>query len=86
MDLRTVDAGELDTILGKDQYGLADGPEGLKREVMTTRYGRELFPWLMMAILVLVTIENALANRFYKETGAGRTSGAGAGAQPATAA
>ena len=32
------------------------------------RVGRELFPWIMMLILVVVTLEGLLANRFYRET------------------
>ena len=61
---------------GKDRYVLADSPETLNRAVATTRIGHELFPWLMVLILLLVTAENTLANRFYRERAA--TAGAAA--------
>ena len=32
------------------------------------RHGSEIFPWLMLLILALVTAENLLANRFHRET------------------
>lgn len=58
---------ELDGILGKDRYALADDTDSLKRAVAQVRVGRELFPFLMMLILLLITAENFLANRFYRE-------------------
>lgn len=61
---------------GKDRYVLADDPETLNRAVATTRIGHEMFPWLMFLILILVTAENTLANRFYRE----RPAAAGAAA------
>lgn len=66
-DLAPVEAKELDALLGKDNYILADGPEELKRQRDIVNVGRELFPWMMLAILLLVTAENALANTFYRE-------------------
>jgi hypothetical protein len=32
------------------------------------RVGRELFPWLIIVIMMVVTAENLLANRFYRES------------------
>ena len=42
----------------------------------TVRVGHEIFPWLMFLILIIVTLENFLANTFYKES-------APAGSRPA---
>lgn len=53
---------------GKDNYKLADTAEGLRTVIEKVRHGSELFPWLMMLILALVTAENLLANRFHRET------------------
>ncbi len=53
---------------GKDRYALADDPSKLDKVVKGIRVGRELFPWIMMLILVVVTLEGLLANRFYRET------------------
>ena len=43
-----------------------------------TRYGYEVFPWLMFLILMIVTLENFLANTFYKEASAAKTTAAAA--------
>jgi hypothetical protein len=87
LDLRPMTAADLDGLLGKDKYGLATGLDELKRVQGEERVGRELFPWVMLGILVLVTIESLLANTFYKESGPGRTSSThAAAAQPAPSA
>jgi hypothetical protein len=44
------------------------------RKVITVgRLGRELFPLLMLLILLVVTTENILANTFYRERTAPRS-------------
>ncbi len=58
---------DLDAIFGKDGYALAEDATALKKYQDTVRVGNELFPWLMMLILIIVTLENLLANTFYKE-------------------
>ena len=61
---------DLNTLFGnKDGFALADSAANLKRVQRTARVGRELFPWIMALILVLVTAENYLANRFHRERG-----------------
>ncbi|APW63798.1 BatA domain-containing protein [Paludisphaera borealis] len=62
-----LEPAELDAMFGKDGYALADDPESLKKLIDVVRVGHEIFPWLMMLILLLVTAENFLANTFYKE-------------------
>jgi len=59
---------DLDAIFGKDGYALAEDATALKKYQDTVRVGNELFPWLMMLILIIVTLENLLANTFYKES------------------
>jgi hypothetical protein len=51
---------------GKDNYKIADDAASLDRVKQGVRIGNELFPWLMMLILALVTAENLLANKFHK--------------------
>jgi Aerotolerance regulator N-terminal len=51
---------------GKDACVLAQNPEDLRIKVNIAKVGHELFPWVMLAILVVVTLENYLANRFYR--------------------
>lgn len=63
-----LETADLDRLFGgKGKYALADDPESLRRAVGIARVGHELFPWLMMLILVLVSAEGVLANRFYRE-------------------
>ena len=58
----------------KKHFALADTPEELNVAVGIERVGRELFPLLMALILIIVTLENLLANRFHRETGQRSTS------------
>ncbi|WP_165223720.1 BatA domain-containing protein [Aquisphaera insulae] len=62
-----LETADLDAIFGKDGYVLAQDDKALRDAVDTARVGRELFPWLMMLILIIVTLETVLANTFYKE-------------------
>jgi hypothetical protein len=68
-------APELDAIFGKDAYKLAENQESFEKIDTFTRLGHEIFPWLMFLILMVVTLENFLANTFYKE--AAKPAGAG---------
>jgi hypothetical protein len=58
---------DLDTIFGKDNYKLAEDVQTLEKMVTIGRFGYEIFPWLMFLILIVVTLENFLANTFYKQ-------------------
>lgn len=65
-----LETADLDRLFGgKDKYALADDPENLEKVVTRGRVGYELFPWLMFIIMIIVTAESVLANRFYRETG-----------------
>ena len=64
-----LETGHLDLLFGgKDGYKLADSPESLESIVRIAQVGREIFPWIMVLILMLVTAEGLLANRFYRES------------------
>lgn len=76
--LKPLEPAELDAIFGKDGYALAGDAKALQKVVEQIRVGIELFPWMMMLIMIVVTLENLLANTFYKETP--RTTPAGASA------
>jgi hypothetical protein len=67
---------DLDVIFGKDGYLLAEDADTLKEKEQLTRYGYEVFPWLMFLILMIVTLENILANTFYKEAPAAKKTAA----------
>lgn len=64
-----LETGHLDLLFGgKGGYKLADSPESLERIVRIDKVGREIFPWIMVLILMVVTAEGLLANRFYRES------------------
>lgn len=65
--LAAVDDQELDAILGKGKYAQAEDDRGLKSAQDKFTFGVEMFPWLMFLVLVLITAEGLLANRFYRE-------------------
>ncbi len=48
-------------------YRIAHNREELDRDVSLGRVGRELFPWLMVAIVGLLAAEQWVANRFYRD-------------------
>jgi hypothetical protein len=63
---------ELESLFGgKDRYALVDDPDKIETVVDTIRIGRELFPWIMGLILLVITLENLLANTFYRERSRG---------------
>ncbi|WP_169977043.1 BatA domain-containing protein [Tautonia rosea] len=67
-NFRPLQTDELNTLLGDPEtFALADSPDAIDRVQRTARVGREIFPWLMILILVLLTAENYLANRFHRE-------------------
>jgi hypothetical protein len=67
---------DLDTIFGKDGCKLVEDVQGHAGSEEIARVGYEMFPWLMFLILMLVTLENFLANTFYKEAPAAKAGGA----------
>jgi hypothetical protein len=69
---------DLDALFGKDNYVLAEDAQSFAQKVDVARYGYEAFPWLMFLILIVVTLENFLANTFYKEAPQVRPAGAAA--------
>jgi hypothetical protein len=73
-----LEKSDLDVIFGKDGYLLAEDAAAHQEKEKLTRYGYEVFPWLMFLILMIVTLENILANTFYKEAPAGRKAAASA--------
>ena len=73
-----LEKSDLDVIFGKDGCLLAEDADAYKEKEQLTRYGYEVFPWLMFLILMIVTLENFLANTFYKEPPSAKKSAAAA--------
>ena len=63
---------DLDTIFGKGNYKLAEDVQTMENVGQIARLGHEIFPLLMFLILIIVTLENFLANTFYKQAPQGK--------------
>jgi hypothetical protein len=78
--LERVPAEEIESVLGKETL-LQVGRTTSMKDALTGMQPPplELLPWLMMAVLVVLTVESLLANRFYRravpETEASATTG-----------
>jgi hypothetical protein len=66
-ELARLDKGELDATLGADRYRLAANRDQIQRDVNIGRVGRELFPFTIMILALLLAGEHLLANRFYRK-------------------
>ena len=63
--LERIDAESLDRWFGQDGYRLARSREEVNRDLGEARIGHEMYPWLMVLLVLLLTLEHVLANRFY---------------------
>lgn len=61
---------ELNVLLGEERYSRARHIEELDRAVQSSRLGREIFPLLMVLVVILFAGEHFVANRFYDESAA----------------
>lgn len=74
--LERVSAEQLKTLFGKTPYRLARNREEIDRSVSASRVGRELYPYLMILLAIVLAGEQILSNRFYRheqETPTGAT-------------
>jgi len=81
-DLVRLLAEDLDMLIGTDRYQVARDLEELERRVGDMRIGREVFPLLLVLLLLAYCCEHLVANRFYEsnqgvEVAAGAVSGSG---------
>lgn len=64
--LQRMSPDELDARLGKDNYRLARQRSEVESSVGQARFGRELYPLLMLLVAGLFLAEQAMSNRFYQ--------------------
>lgn len=64
--LERLEPKDLDGLLGAGNYRLAREHEDIESSVGQARYGRELFPLLMVCVAGIFLAEQAMSNRFYK--------------------
>ncbi|REJ85648.1 MAG: VWA domain-containing protein [Planctomycetota bacterium] len=57
---------QLDELLGPDRYGVARDIDELKADINIADLGKEVFPILMLLVIVAFCGEHLVANRFYE--------------------
>ena len=65
--LNRVTPDRLKEVFGDLSFRLAKNKEEIDRNVSLDRVGRELFPFLIALVAILLAVEHLLANRFYRE-------------------
>jgi hypothetical protein len=82
-NLERVPAEEIEAALGKDTLLQVGRTVSLKEALQSLQPPPlELLPWLMMAVLIVLTVESVLANRFYRRAAPAVETGAIAAAEP----
>ncbi|MEQ8788494.1 MAG: BatA domain-containing protein [Pirellulaceae bacterium] len=66
-DLRRADAERLDAVLGKDRYELARDVKEIDLSTRQGRQGWEFYPFLLVLLVLVLGLEQLLANRFYRK-------------------
>jgi len=66
-DLKRIDNEELTGVFGPFEYRLARTKEEIERNVSRARVGLELYPYLILAVAMVLALEHFIANRFYKK-------------------
>ena len=65
-EVQRISFAEIEQALGKDRVQLARTTDEIEIRVGLGRLGRELFPWLIGAVILVLAAEHLLANRFYR--------------------
>jgi hypothetical protein len=65
--LTRVTSQDLKTLFGPTEFRLAANREEIDRSVSAGRVGQELYPYLIMILVVVLAMEQVLSNRFYQD-------------------
>jgi len=65
-DLTRLTLSDLDDRLGKDRYKVSESLEKLKDDINAADLGQEIFPLLLVLVVVIFCGEHLVANRFYE--------------------
>jgi hypothetical protein len=67
-DLQRIAPARVEELLGKNRFRYARSRDEIVLEVGEARVGREFYPYLLLALVVILGLEHTLANRFYRKT------------------
>jgi hypothetical protein len=65
-DLRRMEAGDLDTLLGEKRYSVNRDPESLERRVAEGRLGQEMYSMVVAFLVAVFALEQFTATWFYR--------------------
>jgi hypothetical protein len=65
-DLTPLTATDLDEMFGENRYRISRSLEELERIVTEGRLGQELFPQVLLLVIVFFCAEHLVSNRFYE--------------------
>jgi hypothetical protein len=66
-DLTRAPKEKLGTIFGKADYRIARTKDDIERDISSGRVGRKLFGPLIVLLVIVLALEQLVANRFYRE-------------------
>ena len=64
-NLSRIGTDDLDEILGPERYQLATDKSQITRQQGTTRRGQELYPFIVVMMMLILGLEYLMSNRFY---------------------
>ncbi len=64
--LERIEPAKLDSILGSNQYFLVRDRDQLQNSIGQARYGKDLAPFLLVVLFLVVVAEQAMSYRFYQ--------------------
>jgi hypothetical protein len=68
-ELARSDTAQLNALLGEGRYQLTHNREEIHRVVGQQRVGQEMYPYIVVLVVIALALEQLLANRFYRGEG-----------------
>jgi hypothetical protein len=65
--LERASAADLQAVFGDTEFRLAHNRDEIDRSVSAGRVGQELFPYLIVLLVLILACEQVLSNRFYQD-------------------
>ena len=65
--LNRIDSDDLKAVFGDTPFRLARNRDEIDRSVSAGRVGQELFPYLIVLLVIILGCEQVLSNRFYQD-------------------